>query len=55
MRLSSDYYPEVITFTCEKCGREWADQQVTSIEADDVCAVCPSCQETHYERVIWDY
>lgn len=52
MRLSPDYYPEQIDFTCEKCWTDHDDVNVDSIESDDVCVTCPECGEVSYVRVI---
>lgn len=54
MRLSTDYYPDYIDYTCTQC---WADNttvKVDSIEDDFVCVYCPECEELQYERVIED-
>lgn len=52
MRLSPDYYPEQIDFTCEKCWADNDDVKVDSIEGDDVYVYCPVCEEPAYVRVI---
>ena len=52
MRLSPDYYPEYVEFSCDHCDAEGI-VPVDSIEGDDVRVVCPTCDEPTYVRVIF--
>lgn len=52
MRLSPDYYPEQIDFTCETCWADNEDVDVESIWADEVRVECPVCEDPSYVRVI---
>lgn len=54
MRLSADYYPDYVDYTCRSCWGDNAEVKVDSIEDDFVCVYCPQCGELDYVRVI-DY